>query len=393
MRLGNYLIVICLILFFYNLRGQEADAKPSIISYDNMDIKNFSFLRESANNKRFVLIGESTHGVEEFGEFKMKSVEFLIDSLGFSSVLIESGFSDILKWTEKGKENYDSLIFSLFPIWHTNSYLKMFRFLKEKKVKIYGIDPQNSSKYFRDFPYEQLMKIDKNIANAFYEMDKEWSKAYSKPFSLWDSSFYATKRKAIDTYDRILKKIYEGHTNKSSDYLFLERILENRLSMARNIKISADMFHRDSIMKDNVDWLVRNILEENEKVIILSHNAHVAKEKSFDIGYLGYLMSKEYDNNIFIIGQYFESGKFVNNKRELLTMPEPVKNSFESYLGQLKNEYHIFNLHSKTIPQKVFNKKINTYYMGGAMIQNFILSENYDMIFTVKHANPPIFID
>ena len=104
-------------------------------------------------------------------------------------------------------------------------------------------------------------------------------------------------------------------------------------------------------------------------------------------------MYKEYEDKIFIIGQYFESGEFVNNRRELSKMPQPAKNSFESYLGQFKTGYQVFDLHNKNIPQKIFNTKIKTYYMGGAIIQNFNLSKNYDMIFTVKHGSPPTFID
>lgn len=393
MILSKNLIAICLVLSFSIIRAQELNTKKFAIHMDEMESQSFSFLKESIGNKRYVLIGESTHGVREFGELKRKSVEFLVDSMGFSTILIESGLSDLLKWTTNEKESNDSLIYALFPIWHTSSYLQLFQFLKKEQVKIFGIDPQNSSRYFRDFPYEELKKVNENIAMSFYEVDREWSKTYSKPISLWDSSFNITKQKAINIYELALREVFELGTNKSIEYLFLQKILQNRLSMAKNINASPDMFHRDSIMKDNIDWLLNTVLEKNEKVIILSHNAHVAREKSFDIGYLGSLMSKDYNDKIFIIGQYFESGNFTNNKRDTIKMPPPEKNSFEAYLSQFKTEYQIFNLQSKFIPKEIFNKKIKTYYMGGAMVQNFNLSRNYDMIFTVKHANPPIFID
>lgn len=363
-----------------------------MIDFEDLGKQNFSFLKESLKNKQFVLIGESAHGVKEFGEFKMKAVSYLVDSLGFSTILIESGFSDLLKWKTNAQANNDSLIYSLFPIWHTESYLKLFQHLNNKQVNIYGIDPQNSSRFFRDFPFEQLLKIDKKLASVFYEIDKEWSKAYSQPMTSWDSSFYKIQKNAIAVYDKALKEVSVGTNLDSKNQLLLKRILENRLKMAKNVDKNVDMFHRDSIMKENIDWLLMNVLSKDEKVIILSHNTHLAKESSFHIGYLGELMDKSYSKKIFVIGQYFASGNFADNKREHLKMKEPERNSFEYYLSQFKSAYQIFSLYNRELPKNIFDKKINTYYMGG-VIQNLNLSQNYDMIFSVKSAHPPIFVD
>ena len=386
--LKNYFIIASLIIVSSSVKSQQVKSTKTEISFSKLEEQDFSFLKKSLQNKQIVLIGESSHGVLEFGEFKKKTVAFLVDSLGFSAVFIESGFSDILKWTED-ERNSDSLIYALFPVWHTNTYLEMLQYLKKKGVKIFGIDPQNSSRFFYEFPYRQLIKIDKDLATSFYKIDKEWSKAYSKPVSQWDSSFYASQRQAIDTYASILSKLNRENVND----LFLKKVIENRLRMAKAVAKNPDMFHRDSIMKENVDWLLKNVLTEEDKVIILSHNVHIAKEKSMNVGYLGFLINKQYGDKTFAIAQYFASGKSLNNRRELVVMPAPAKNSLESYLNQLENNYQIFDMNNESLPKQIFDRKINTYYMGGIMTQSLILSENFDMIFTVRNGNHPTYID
>jgi erythromycin esterase len=350
--------------------------------------ENFSFLKKNLEDKQIILIGESSHGVQEFGEFKKEMVKYLVDSLGFSTVFIESGMSDICKWTSSEQNVYDSLVYSLFPIWQTNTYVEMFKYFQEKKVKVFGIDPQNSSKYFRDFPYEQLLKIDTGMAKSFYIIDKEWSNAYSKPISPSDSTVYQAQKRAIIMYELILDKLNNNKDSFSEpkDYLFLKRIFANRLSMARAFNKSPDYFHRDSIMETNVTWIMNNILTTEDKIIILSHNSHVARYKNMNVGYMGELMWKQFNNKMLIIAQYFESGNFVNIRHEIHSVPPPLNNSFEAYLSSFNSEYNLFDMHNSSLPKKIFNKKIITYYMGGPIKQELILSKNYDLIFTVKHA-------
>jgi hypothetical protein len=101
---------------------------------------------------------------------------------------------------------------------------------------------------------------------------------------------------------------------------------------------------------------------------------------------MGELMMKELNDKMFVIAQYFESGNFVDISRKIHSAPSPLKNSFEAYLSSFDSEYNLFDVHNSTSPKKIFNKKIITYYMGGPITQELILSENYDLIFTVKHA-------
>jgi erythromycin esterase len=370
------------------IKAQIASDSSFQKGFMNISSENFSYLKKRLEDKQIILIGECSHGVHEFGEFKKEIVKYLVDSLRFSTVLIESGMSDIYKWTSSYQNNYDSLVYSIFPIWQTTSYMEMFKYIQEKKVKVFGIDPQNSSKYFREFPYEQLFKIDTVLAKRFYYVDKEWSKSYSKPILSWDSTVYQTQKKAIDTYELILDRINKNKSTSrdSTDYLFLKRILENRLSMAKAINKSTDCFHRDSIMERNVTWIMNNILTPKDKIIILSHNSHVAKEKNMNIGYMGDLMSKQFNDKMLVIAQYAESGYFAGITSKINSIPQPIRNSFEEYLSNLYSEYNLFDLHSPILPRKIFNKKIMTYYMGGPITQELILSKNYDLIFTVKHA-------
>lgn len=384
----NFFLFIALINCSFCANAQTESNTRFQVDISEIDSKNFTCLKKYLENKRIVLIGESSHGVFEFGEFKKETVKYLVDSLGFSTVFIESGLSDIYKWTSGDRNIYDSLVYSIFPIWHTSSYIEMFKFLKEKNIKVFGIDPQNSSKYFADFPYEQLCKINPEIAEKFYTVDKEWSRAYSKPILFWDSITYQVQKKAIIAYESVLDEIEKNILSFSvrKDYLFLKRILENRLSLAKAFNKSADYFHRDSIISKNVDWLLENVLATNDKVIILSHNSHVAKEKNMNVGYLSNLMCKQYDDKMFVIAQYFASGEFVDMSGKINNIPLPIKNSFEAYLGIFKNNYNLFDTHNLGLPKKIFNRKIISYYMGGPIIQELNLSKNYDLIFTVKHA-------
>ncbi len=371
-----------------NIKAQTTLNFSSQISFTDISVKDFNCLKRKLEHKSIVLIGESSHGVQEFGEFKKEIIKYLVDSLGFTTVLIESGMSDIYKWTAAGQNNFDSLVYSVFPVWQTSSYAEMFKYLYKRDIKVYGIDPQNSSKYFRDFPYEQLLKVDTGTAMKFYDLDKEWSKKYSRPIASWDSTLYQTQKKAVATYELVLKRINinSGAFSDYQDYLFLKRILESRLSMAKAINKSPDYLHRDSIMTTNVMWIMENILSKDDKVIILSHNSHIAKERNMNVGYMGNLMQKSLGEKMFVIAQYFESGNFIDISRKVNSTPIPIRNSFEAYLNSLNSEYNLFDMGNSTLPKRIFKRKIKTYYMGGPLTQELILSKNYDLIFTVKHA-------
>lgn len=386
MAFPKFCLIFILIGHTFTSMAQEI---PLLGSFMGISSKIFTGnLKLKLQDKSVILIGESSHGVQEFGEFKMEMVKYLVDSLGFSTVFIESGMSDICKWTSSDQNNYDSLVYSIFPIWQTATYTEMFKYLHAKDVKVFGIDPQNSSKYFRDFPYQQLVKVDTGIANRFYNIDKEWAKVYSKPIPSWDSTLYQTQKRAIAVYESAWDKVDKNRHafSDSKDYSLLKKILENRLSLAKAINNSPDCFHRDSIMKANVTWIMKNILSTDDKIIILSHNSHIAKERNMDVGYMGNLMLQELSDKMLVIAQYFEEGNFVDITHKINSIPIPLKNSFEAYLSSLDSECNLFDTHNSTLPKEVFNKKIKTYYMGGPITQELILSKNYDFIFTIKHA-------
>ena len=136
-------------------RKQSTDFKENSkkLTYQNL----YQIIKIAKKNN-YVLLGESTHGTEEFFMIRLVITMILIKDFGFNTVLFETEWSTGYRLnqfihsdkSEDIKKLLNNLIQS-FPKWMVNNVyiMKLLLFLKEwnqshdKKVFFYGVDCQN----------------------------------------------------------------------------------------------------------------------------------------------------------------------------------------------------------------------------------------------------------
>ncbi len=412
-------ILVIVFIYIYNtLNAQKIaiDAKKDnvVCLLKNNDYKqiDFSAIDNSIENKKIVLIGESSHGVKEFNEFKQLILEHLSSKpkeiiVGFESPM------DNLEFVDLNRDNLsclEMLTNGIYGIWHTKEYLKTFDIIKDKKIKILGIDPQFFLK--RDGLFSKCREIgiltNEQCEKLFYAdsistkiLYKQIVRNESKPNSATMSkdSFMLLKSYSLENYNSILMNISDKQYTDSSVTKILKRVLMNRLKYVDNAYIYEAFNNsiRDSLMAQNLIWYKENIFP-NSQVIIFAHNSHIIKTIEGDIDLHSELMGKLlydfYGENLYSIGLYMYSGEIALNNRQNFSVIKNYKNSLENELH--RSNCNVNFTDTKTNSSERKNKWLSqltpTLETGGNRIQKLFLNKSYDGIVFFKKVSIPEYL-
>ena len=203
---GTLLLFILLSFSSQSLLGQQKkDCPPGtvkeILSLTSTDYSDLAFLKPLLNDKKVVLLGESSHGIGDYYALKARLIRYLHQECGFRVLSLESGIADIFLEYQQ--------IDSLSPVRLRNNtvygnfqckeILPLFEYIKEtqsgKSPLIYsGFDSQNFSASLRllqkimyDIKEATGDSVLKNI-NLYYRIPSLlWQEDKSPLFALADS--------------------------------------------------------------------------------------------------------------------------------------------------------------------------------------------------------------
>lgn len=94
------------------LTSTSAKVAQSAVPIGNLFANSCKEILDSVGDARVVLLGEATHGTEEFYERRADITKALIEKKGFQLVLCESDFPPFFhlnRWINKRDENYASM--------------------------------------------------------------------------------------------------------------------------------------------------------------------------------------------------------------------------------------------------------------------------------------------
>jgi len=118
---------------------------PDAANYDELEP-----LRRIVGDARVVAVGESTHRVHEFYQFRHLVTRFLVEEMGFTGVVMESGFPEgwaVHDWVRGGDGDLDQLLRTGIT-YHLGECAEMrdqLTWLRDHKVRFYGMDLPDSS--------------------------------------------------------------------------------------------------------------------------------------------------------------------------------------------------------------------------------------------------------
>jgi erythromycin esterase len=263
-------------------------------------------LRDVVGDARVVAIGESTHRVHEFYETRHRMTRFLVEELGFTAFVMESGFPEGLRvndWVLGGPGDLNELLHNGIT-YHMGkcaemrdhlSWLRAYNETHDRKVRFYGMDVPDSAASARpavEFCLEFLADADPAYAAAvslefgYLPADRTglaWAAPALHAYLALDAATRNEMTAGINELTERLaaqRVVYSARTSPDRAELayrcaatarhvdaFLQAMAAgpNRTYDGANI--------RDAAMAENVRW----ILEREERVVVAAANGHVQR--------------------------------------------------------------------------------------------------------------------
>jgi erythromycin esterase len=389
--------------------------EPQIISITNNNSQDLTFLDSLLFEKKIVLLGESSHGINEYSLLKLRFIKYLHEKLHFNTILFESGISECA-YIDENKENLtptEMLNNGVFFIWQTQSNIRLMQYIKDNNIKIYGIDNQYTSPKNSEYIKLVGFKIDINLSSKIYSLDTAIAQlyfnknTYSNVFNSAKDRFLCLKSEMNKTYTSFISKIDSVLHTKNLQ----QAISENKLLLLRKILLKKLYYvntvtqgsvyskQRDSIMGNNLKFIVDS-LDKDSKIIVWAHNSHISKTGSQNpTSYLGKIIQKNYGKVTYGIGLYAYQGESMENRRiGKIIIPKPDSGRLEYHLFQLTNNIHFEN---KAVFQNFYNLQLTkeNHWLTEKMpafgwgFTPIIPIEEYDGVILINKATAPAYIN
>ena len=334
------------------------------------------FSKVLANNK-ILALGEVTHGIKEFIDFRGTLIKHLVTKLDYKIIVLEADFlgTQVLNdYILYGKGNkYHALLSMGIGIWakqeflNTVDWLKAYNLTKSfpNKIKFYGCDIGRGVAVAR-------------IAGGGIKLKKDLSDDAKEGLKLMQHlSLHVNKAEKI-VIQKLATELNEEMKQLPDSSIFRQSILTVLQSI--NWFQAGDWYKmekiRDKYMAENVAWIYEH--ELNKNMILMAHNTHIAKNPVYDdIKRAGYYLKEKYKDEYYSLGFSFFTGEFLasnekTNKLEVFTMPEIKNEEFSEYIFSQCNTPN-FILDFKTtqndvninlfLTKKTYSKNIGASYL------------------------------
>lgn len=285
------------------------------------EVADYTELLDTIGEARFVLIGEATHGTEEFYRIRILLTRMLISYYGFSAVAVEGDWPDCDRVNRyvRGDEsliNAENALagFTRFPAWMwrneaVTEFLQWLRdynskkLLPSEKVGFYGLDlySLNASieaviRYLDkvDPPAGQRARQYYGCFNHYYAKNPQ-EYGYAASFGLTPSC----EKEVIQQLSALHRRAHDYL--KSND----PTAEEDFFSAAQNAKVIMDAEHyyrtmfqgrvsswniRDQHMCDTLNALAAYLSHqksETAKIVVWAHNSHIGDARATEMGERG----------------------------------------------------------------------------------------------------------
>jgi erythromycin esterase len=226
---------------------------------------------------RIVALGEQTHGSAEFRKMWLRLLEHLIVRKGFGVVAIESGWpeSDIIdRFIRLGEGDASTATRSLYFPWRTEEIRDIIAWLRQLNMRRAGQPPVS----FAAFDFESPAGTVKCVTDVFGKLSQadqqELQRLYHGANQVGaDTPVKTELRDQAAAALKLVEARHEAIVAASSSAEFRRvRHCASLVHLAHERSIKPQI--RDSVMADNVRWLMEEAYPD-QKIIILAHNGHV----------------------------------------------------------------------------------------------------------------------
>ncbi|OMF74342.1 erythromycin esterase family protein [Paenibacillus glucanolyticus] len=397
--------------------------QPAGTNNGTTPFKDLAMLKPLLHDKRFVFLGESSHGVAEFNLAKTRLIQFLHQEMGYHVLAFESGLGNTsLAYGKAGQQSAEQTMKdSIFGVWWSKEIMPLFEYIKtsrksEQPLVLTGFDIQLQNPLF-----DGAWLKDKVMAGRLAEAEQKLS-GYSAGTDL--AAYRQEKKQLIQVYKDALKSLKTEANEAHLKLLYpdnpklttlLERSLNDRIRVAEEyVEISIEstlgmesgdytpflksMEWRDQAMLDNLMWLATEVYP-TEKFIVWGHNDHIRKAQTevmgspYPVALMGEQLSDEMKKYSYVLGLYPASGQTADNMGNVHDVLPAEPGSMESILSASGAPYTFIDLRYRNHEAGnswMFEPRFA--YSWGMIPESFVPRDQYDGILLIDNVKPPEYI-
>lgn len=380
-------------------------------------------------DSRFVLLGEATHGTDEFHRWRAEISKKLISEKGFSFIAVEGDWPDcyeINRYIKNYPNTPDTAIkalgvFSRWPAWmwanwETKEMVEWLRAFneerpREKKVGFYGLDIYSlwdSLAQIIDFLKQKDPQILEDALVAFRCFE---------PFGQ-DVENYAVRSALVpesceDEVVSLLVKIRERKINYKGDFEEYFNVEQNALA-AKN----AESYYRTMMYSGADSWNIRDthmaetlerlteLYGPGSKAIVWAHNTHIGDAIYTDMAEIGevslgeIIRHRHQKEGVVLLGFSTYQGETIaarswGQPMERMFVPPAIPGSWDAFFHQAvgKDSLYLFRekqKESKLLSQPQGLRAIGVVYNPDDELAGYVptfLSKRFDGLIYLDHTS------
>ncbi|MEM9387007.1 MAG: erythromycin esterase family protein [Pseudomonadota bacterium] len=386
------------------------------------DFSDLDFLADVLESKRLVALGESSHGVKQFSQAKVRLIKYLHEALGFNLLAFEGGLFDceyaqgIL---ERGLAR-DAMNSCLFSVWQTAELRELFDYLVSTQstatpLRITGFDVQFSGVNSDQRPAE-LERMVAKVSPAYAEEVLELEQRFFAAIGAAQAATSASSN-AITSLTDAVPGLQVDYTTLSDYLLANETIIVGdgeytplQVRIAAQYTRTAPFFasqlaqrftntfgasERDRGMGENLIALATQIYPQ-EKIIAWAHNAHLRHQGT---GFLpdanmGVFVHDLLEPQLYTVGFYMYRGQHAFNDRSVQQVLAPLNFSLEAIFHSRRLAYLFLDIEGADPDAEggAWLRTTTPTWEWGSEQTPLTLSEEYDGVLVIDTVTPPDYL-
>lgn len=348
----------------------------------------YDSLLQWIGDRRFVLIGEASHGTHDFYRERARITRRLMEEKGFNMVAVEGDWPDayrvnrFVRGVGSDTNAHEALgDFLRFPawMWRNMDVLAFVEWLREynrkkspaKRAGFYGLDLYSLHASIRAV-LGYMDKVDPEGARrarfryACFENFGEDAQAYgyAASFDMSRSCEDAVVAQLVEMRRRGAELASRDGRVEADEYQFAEqnaRLIQNAERYYRAMFGSrAESWNvRDRHMADTLEWLCR--IRKDARIVVWAHNSHLGDARATEMAErgevnLGQLARERFGDEVFLLGFTTYSGEVTAASQweapaERKIVRSALEGSYEAMLHQTRIPAFLLPLHDSTVAQ------------------------------------------
>jgi erythromycin esterase len=373
------------------------------LSSDNFS--DLQFLKPLLERKRVVLLGESGHGVAEFNLAKVRLVKFLHQQMGYGVIAFESSLSQCHQ-ADKAIGTVDParvMHGCIFGMWHSAEVLALFDYLAQTRnsgrpLTLAGFDTQDSAG-----PAVHAMSglgamLDALKSPLGAELAANEKRLARTPRAKLDSASVA---RLAAFYEAAADAIAGGRAQLAAAGRAAEEIelaaqsARSRASLVRLYGVRAGSPEgtaiRDAGMAANLDFVLDRLYPKR-KVIVWSHNAHIAYQQPAGLPKpMGAYVAQRRKAEAYSIGLYMGRGVAQHNNGARYRIDAPQPGTMEAVLANGGAKYAFVDFASaRNSPGAAWMFAPIRSRDWGTTPVTLTPAQSYDALLYIDSVTPPV---